>query len=335
MSTCPIPRHPDIFERSRTCVKWSAFANPVFDMEIETISIMSKLFRPYLIAILVLIWAFDIWQQGLLLRANGSARHWRWYGAVTGMTFSLAYKNHWSLALAFTAFAITWSRLPDSPSKDAASLPSFNKFIKSLSDASPPEPSPTEANENNESYDPNEANEPDDGPDCIVCWSSSTPPKILPCTHLICADCLTNIRASTQNHCPMCRLPLFTRSNLNTIRTYRAIACIWNADITVRLLAISLHIHKSDSFTGTFTRSFIFDVVWVFWEGFYTLWMQKMIREGGRTGEWWRNPAFSRLDGTTFWRRPVMGLVMMGFTLLFKMHEVGELDEKMVISRVR
>lgn len=60
-----------------------------------------------------------------------------------------------------------------------------------------------------------------------------------------------------------------------------------------------------------------------------------MMREGGSTGEWWRNPAFSRLDGTTFWRRPVVGLVMMGFTLFFKMHEVGDLDEKMMISRVR
>jgi hypothetical protein len=296
---------------------------PTVNFDIRTISILSTVFRPYLIAILILTWAFDIWQQGLLQR-NGSARHWRRYGAVIGVTYFLASKNYWSLAFVFTAFAITWSRLPDNPSNDtAASLPNFDKFLRSLPNATAA-PSPPPTSEASEA----EPNAPSEEPDCIVCWSSSTPPKVLPCSHLICADCLTGIRSSTQNHCPMCRLPLFTRSNTRTIAFYRAIACVWNADITARLLTLSLHVYKGE----IWTRDVLFDVVWVSWEAFYTLWMRRMIREGGE--EWWRSITFSRLDGATVWRRADLGLVLVGCTLAFKVWEVRGLDVDYVVVEV-
>jgi hypothetical protein len=294
------------------------------NLDIRTISILSTVFRPYLITILILTWAFDIWQQGLL-QTNGSARHWRWYGAVIGVTCFLAFKDYWSLAFVFTAFSITWSRLPDNPPSNdtaaaAASLPRFDKFLKSLSNATAPLP-PTESNQHEETPEVEE-------PDCIVCWSSSTPPKILPCTHLICADCLSNLHSSTQNHCPMCRLPLFKHPKSHTIAFYRAIACVWNADITARLLALSLHVYKND----IWTRDVLFDVVWVSWEVFYVFWMRGMIREGG--GEWWRSVTFARLDGATVWRRADFGVLVLGCTLAFKVWEVRGLDVDYVVSRV-
>jgi hypothetical protein len=292
---------------------------------------MSTVFRPYLIAFLVLVWTFDIWQQGLL-QTNGSARYWRFYGAGAGITFTLVSRNQWTLALAFTAFALTWSRLPDTQSNATSSLPSFDKFINSLPDASKIETETQPSADITAAQSPTEltaSNNPTDAPTCIVCWSSDDLPKILPCTHLICLDCLKNLSTTTQNHCPLCRLPLFTRSNARTITTYRAIASIWNADITIRTLALILQLYKREGWS----RSIVFDATWVFWQSAYALWTRKWIVEGFG-GEWWQTPTFSRLDGGTVWRQPLAGFVMMGFTLAMKMHEVLRLDEEMVFSRI-
>lgn len=295
---------------------------------------MSTVFRPYLIAILVLIWAFDIWHQGLL-QTNGSARHWRWYGTGLGVTYVLVSKNQWQIAFAFTAFALTWSRLPDTQSNVTSSLPSFDKFMRDLPDASEPKatPQPTTpqrqlTDDNLTPSSPAPAND-DDEPICIVCWSSDTLPKLLPCTHLICPSCLTHLSTTPQNHCPLCRLPLFTRSNATQITTLRALASIWNADIAVRTLALALHLYKWEGWS----RSFVFDALWVFWQSGYALWTRNLIVEGG-SGEWWRSVTFSRMDGERVWRRPVVGVGLMGFTLAAKMHEVLELDEKRVFHEV-
>ena len=129
----------------------------------------------------------------------------------------------------------------------------------------------------------------------------------------------------------MCRHPLFTRSNATQITTYRAIASIWNADITIRTLALILQLYKREGWS----RGIVFDATWVFWQSAYALWTRKMIVEGfGDGGEWWRTPSFARLDGGTVWRRPLVGFVMMGFTLAMKMHEVLGLDEEMVFRRI-
>jgi len=283
---------------------------------------MSTVLRPYLIAILVTIWAFDIWQQGRL-------QTHAWYGTALAVTYVLVHKNQWQLALAFTAFAVTWSRLPDTQSNTAGNLPSFDKFIRNLPDASQPKATEQPTTEQ-QPTDPVTPNDPaGDEPTCIVCWSSDTLPKTLPCTHLICPDCLTNLSTTTQNHCPLCRLPLFTRSNARAITTYRATAAIWNADIAVRTLAIILHLYKWEGWS----RSFVFDVLWVNWQSGYALWTRWLIVESGG-GEWWRAPSFSRLDGGKFWRQPLAGFVMMGLTMAAKMHEVLGLDEKRVFTKV-
>jgi hypothetical protein len=172
MITYQTPQKPNVFEASRACFRWDTL--PIFNLDIRTISILSDVFRHYLIAILILIWAFDIWHQGLLQR-NGSARHWRWYGAVIGVTCFLAFKDYWSIAFVFTAFAITWSRLPDNPSDDpaAASLPSFDKFLKSLPTATaPPPPPPTPSSSEASPTSPPEE------PDCIVSPPKSSPAPI-------------------------------------------------------------------------------------------------------------------------------------------------------------
>jgi hypothetical protein len=292
---------------------------------------MSTVFRPYLIGILVLIWALDMWHQGLL-QANGSARHWRFYGIGLGVVYVLVSKNQWTLAFAFTGFALTWSRLPDTQSNTAGNLPSFDKFIRNLPDASQPgviDQETTNQQPTNEDPTPSSISTNEDEPTCIVCWSSDTLPKLLPCTHLICPDCLTNLSTTTQNHCPMCRTPLFTRSNATRITTLRALASIWNADIAVRTLALALHLYKWDGWS----RGFLFDALWVFWQSGYALWTRNLIVESGG-GEWWRSPTFSRMDGERFWRRPVVGFAMMGFTLAAKMHEVLGLDEKRVFHEI-
>jgi hypothetical protein len=291
---------------------------------------MSTVFKPYLIAVLSLIWAFDIWHQGLL-QTNGSARYWRFYGAGLGVVYVLISKNQWTLAFAFTGFALTWGRLPDTQSNTAGNLPSFDNFIRNLPDASQPEAavqSPTGQSSTDDDTTPS-ASPADDDPTCIVCWSSDVLPKLLPCTHLICPDCLTNISATTQNHCPLCRTPLFTRSNATRITTLRALASIWNADIAVRTLALALHLYKWDGWS----RGFLFDALWVFWQSGYALWTRNLIVESGG-GEWWRSPTFGRMDGERFWRRPVVGFALMGFTLAAKMHEVLGLDEKRVFHEV-
>ena len=41
------------------------------------------------------------------------------------------------------------------------------------------------------------------------------------------------------------------------------------------------------------------------------------------------------MDGERFWRRPVVGVGMMGLTLAAKMHEVLKLDEKMIFHEVK
>ena len=290
---------------------------------------MSTVFKPYLIATLALVWVLDIWHRGLL-QINGSARHWRYYGVGVGVAYVLISKNQWTLAFAFTMFALTWGRLPDIQSDAAGSLPSFDRFIRNIPDASQPGAT-DQPNTDDLSAEPSPSSpSADDEPTCIVCWSSDTLPKILPCTHLICPDCLTNLAAGTQNHCPMCRLPLFARSNATTITTLRALASIWNADIAVRTLALALHLYKWEGWS----RSFAFDALWVFWQSGYALWTRNLIVESGG-GEWWRSPTFSRMDGERFWRRPVVGFGMMGFTLAAKMHEVLKLDEKMVFHEVK
>jgi hypothetical protein len=326
MSSCQTPQGElNIFDAFRAC---PLNGNPVFIYQVETISIMSTVFKPYLIAILALIWVFDIWHQGLLER-NGSARQWRYYGAGVGVTYVLISKNQWILAFAFTIFALTWSRLPDAQSNAAGSLPSFDKFIKNIPDASQPGATEQPTTEGLPTDLTPSSPPTDDEPTCIVCWSSDILPKILPCTHLICPDCLTNLAAGTQNHCPMCRLPLFARSNATTIMTLRALASIWNADIAVRTLALALHIYNWEGWS----RGFVFDALWVFWQSGYALWTRNLIVESG-SAEWWRSPTFSRMDGERFWRRPLVGFGMMGFTLAAKMHEVLKLDEKVVFHKV-
>lgn len=326
MSSCQTPRALNIFDASRACPEtWSKSGQLNIIYQVETVSIMSTVFKPYLIAILILIWALDMWQQGLL-QTNGSARHWRWYGAGLGVVYILISKNQWTLAFAFTGFTLTWSRLPDTQSNTAGNLPSFDKFIRNLPDAS----QPVATEQPNTENVPTDLTPPaDDEPTCIVCWSSDTLPKLLPCTHLICPDCLTNLSTSPQNHCPMCRTPLFTRSNAAQITTLRALASIWNADIAVRTLALTLHLYIWQGWS----RSFLFDALWVFWQSGYALWTRNLIVEGG-WGEWWRSPTFSRMDGERFWRRPVVGCAMMGFTLAAKMHEVLGLDEKRVFHEI-
>ena len=332
MSSCQTPRGLNIFDASRACPHIDAlFGRHAFMYNVETISIMSTTLRPYFIAMLVLVWAFDIWQQGLL-QTNGSARHWRFYGAVIGMTCALVAKNQWTLATAFTAFALTWSRLPDTQLDATSSLPSFDKFIKSLADASRPDQTPQPSLDPTAAQTPTDPAASDDNPDaptCIVCWSADDLPKVLPCAHLICPDCLTNLAAGTQNHCPLCRLPLFTRSNARAITTYRALASIWNADIAVRILGLVLHLYKREGWS----RGIVFDATWVVWQSAYALWTRKMIVESGG-GEWWRTPSFSRLDGGTLWRQPLAGFVLMGLTLAMKMHEVLGLDEKTVFTQI-
>lgn len=327
MSSCQTPWGGlNIFDASRAC---PADRNPVFIYQVETISIMSTVFKPYLIATLAIIWVLDIWHRGLLQR-NGSAHHWRYYGAGVGLAYVLISKNQWTLAFAFTMFALTWGRLPDTQANAAGSLPNFDKFIRTIPDASQPEAT-EQANTQELPTDLTSSSPPtDDEPTCIVCWSSDTLPKVLPCTHLVCTDCLTNLSTTTQNHCPLCRLPLFARSNATTITTLRALASIWNADIAVRTLALALHLYKWDGWS----RGFVFDALWVFWQSGYALWTRNLIVEGGG-GEWWRSPTFSRMDGERFWRRPVVGFGMMGFTLAAKMHEVLKLDEKTVFHEVK
>lgn len=332
MSSCHTPRQLNIFDASRACPEtWSRSGQRNIIYQVEIVSIMSTVFKPYLIAILILIWAFDIWHQGLL-STNGSARHWRFYGAGLGMVYVLISKNQWTLAFAFTGFALTWSRLPDNQSNAAGNLPSFDKFMKNLPDASQPRATdqPTTSQQpTDHDPTPSSSSPTDDEPTCIVCWSSDTLPKHLPCTHLICLDCLTNLSTTTQNHCPMCRTPLFTRPNATRITTYRAIASIWNADIAVRTLALALHFYKWDGWS----RGFLFDALWVCWQSGYALWTRNLIVESG-SAEWWRTVSFARMDGGRWWRMPVAGFAMMGFTLAVKMHEVLGMDEERVFHRV-
>ena len=279
---------------------------------------MSTKLNIYLTTVLILIWALDIWQQGLL-QTDGAARYWRRYGAALGLTYVLISKSQWALAFAFTASALTWSKLPDTTSKTAGSLPSFNKFMRTLPDAQLQPITVPPATEDT----PNDVVAEE--PTCIVCWSSSVPPKVLPCTHLICTDCLANIKASTQNNCPLCRLPLFTRSNALMISVYRGIASLWNADFLVRTLAVTLQIYKGE----IWTRTLLYDVMWLSWEAIYALWTRKMILEGG--GDWWRTPSFSRLEGDKKWWWPVGALLLLVFNLSIKIWEISELDEDIIV----
>ena len=40
--------------------------------------------------------------------------------------------------------------------------------------------------------------------DCPVCYEDYTDPKILPCSHTFCLNCLENLKAEKCITCPMC-----------------------------------------------------------------------------------------------------------------------------------
>lgn len=101
----------------------------------------------------------------------------------------LAACDSWALNVALVAFVATWERLPNTPSSSPVidDLPSFDRFVKSLHEANAR--TPPKAITANET--PKEA----EHPSCIICWSSDDA-KQLPCAHLVCIDCLQNLRTN-------------------------------------------------------------------------------------------------------------------------------------------
>lgn len=235
----------------------------------------------------------------------------------------LASCDQWVPSVALAAFVATWMRLPNLPSSSPSmdELPTFDHFVKNLCDASistPAEPVAT-----------SETLEKPDDPSCIICWSSDDAKKF-PCAHLVCIDCLRNLRADNQYACPLCRLVLFKRPDIHILLAYKAVISMWYADLAVKYLGILLCILRNEPWTWSLTRL----TVSLFSQLVVTHLGLKCAREAGT--DWWRSLLLAYLFGRPSKRnlwRPLCAALEVARLLEQGLRYVQALDKECVSRR--
>lgn len=279
---------------------------------IRSVSILGTHYRALATVVLLQAWVWAI--------SSSSDRTYRDLLLAVGCStiLVLASYDQWAPSVALAAFVATWMRLPNLPSSSPSmdELPTFDRFVKNLCDTSistPTEPVVT-----------NETLEKADDPCCIVCWSSDDAKK-LPCAHLVCIDCLRNLRADYQYACPLCRPALFKRPDINILLAYKAVVSMWFADLAVRCLGVLLSMLRNEGCTWSFTGL----ILSFYSQLFVTHLGLKWAREAKT--DWWRALLLAYLFGRPSKRnlwRPLCAALQVGWMLVQGLRYVQALDKK-------
>lgn len=166
------------------------------------------------------------------------------------------------LAVGITAGYVAWAVLADRPWNGKGGLPGFEAFVEGLKpveneeEASGSEEAETDATA--PAADPASSTEaalltrieaklglPEKKPqeDCVVCWASDETPLKLPCSHLVCSDCLLRLKEANRYTCPFCRIPLYTLTT-NKVALFQLVAASSGAQLALALILTALRIAK-------------------------------------------------------------------------------------------
>jgi hypothetical protein len=226
--------------------------------------ILSQLaYRP-LVAFLVVAFSVVLW------RKSRSAVSWRDGVALVVLIASLVSRNM-IVAIGWTAAYAAWSTLADRPWNSTSALPEFEAFVKRLRpaggskassngsdmpeiDTIPVAATTTTGEPGSEvtglansevslSLPKKEASEEEEQEDCVVCWSSDTPPLRLPCSHLVCLPCLKRLKEAHRFLCPFCRRPLYSLRNPNINLFQLSVAAV-GAQLALALVCAALRIAR-------------------------------------------------------------------------------------------
>lgn len=267
----------------------------------ETYSILNTLFYRHIVAVLVVVWSVALWRKA---RSVGVRFGWRDALAVVVCLGSVLWRDM-VLAIGVTAGYAAWAVLADRPWNGKGGLPGFEAFVASLKPAeggnedaqgSEEQASKTETHAATPSTQPEpaaaaeaalltriEANLglPEKKPleDCVVCWSTSSedPPLKLPCSHLVCSDCLTRLKEANRYTCPFCRTPLYTLAT-NKATLFQLVTFSSGAQLALALLLTTLRISRGRYWGAA--ESLIFKG----YPAAATLWSQWRIRRQGEEG---------------------------------------------------
>jgi hypothetical protein len=214
--------------------------------------ILSQLaYRP-LVAFLIVACSVVLW------RKTRSAVSWR-DGVASAVLGICLVTRSMVVAIGWTAAYAAWSTLADRPWNSTSALPGFEGFVRSLR---PAEGKTTSSNGSEEpkaetiavaettaesgsatEIEPSEKkpSEEDQEDDCVVCWSSDTPPLRLPCSHLVCLPCLTRLKEAHRFLCPFCRRPLYSLQNPNIYLFQLSVAAV-GAQLALSVVCAALRI---------------------------------------------------------------------------------------------
>lgn len=215
------------------------FAKQLQDILNRTVTrpiLSDVLYRP-IIAAIVLASTLALWKK---IRSPNGTSKLSWRDALGLALVGSCVSMKWMLeAVALTAAYVAWSCLADRSWNSTGKLPDFETFLAGLrlagttttTDAAmnsspsdddgataPPTSSPPAAPTPESailSQFEAQLGLPERKPaeECVVCWTSDENPLRLPCSHLVCSDCLTRLRDSQRSTCPYCSTPLFTLKN--------------------------------------------------------------------------------------------------------------------------
>jgi hypothetical protein len=225
--------------------------------------ILSQLLYRPLVAFLVVVWSIVLW------RKTRSAVSWRDAVALVVLIASLVSRNM-IVAIGWTAAYAAWSTLADRPWNSTSALLGFEAFVRSLSPAAgsrssndleepkaetiavaattTAEPGSEATVLANSEVEPGllekEAGaKEEEQEDCVVCWSSDTPPLRLPCSHLVCLPCLKRLKEAHRFLCPFCRRPLYSFRNPNIYLFQLSVAAV-GAQLALTLVCAALRIAR-------------------------------------------------------------------------------------------
>lgn len=92
--------------------------------------------------------------------------------------------------------------------------------------------------------DEGEENEEQEEPTCLICWSATPPPLLLPCAHTVCRECLSRLKTSLKPSCPLCSRPLF-RTQAPQAYIFQLLIATSGALVALTLTLIGLKIWKA------------------------------------------------------------------------------------------
>lgn len=210
------------------------------------------LYRP-VVGVLVLAWSFVLWRKH---RSTETAVTWR-DAVALAMVVACVSSRNMIAAIGLTAAYAAWSTLADRSWNSTGKLPSFDTFLASLqaSKLSPPKPVAPASPDSEAAHLAHfeaKLGLPEKNPDsdCVVCWSSEESPLQLPCSHLVCSDCLARLKEAHRFLCPFCRRPLYSLQTTKIYLFQLSVASA-GAQLALAILLAALRINRQQYFGAT------------------------------------------------------------------------------------